>query len=166
MSKQTINLGTAPTGSGGDDSRSAMVKINTNFDELYAAFGGNTLPSNSAAKYPITGTVATGAVFERGSNANGEFIKFMDGTMICWATAVVTSTIAANTYGGNVTTFPSTFVNGTYTVTATCVPVNSWDHFGVIGVVRTSGTQCNIFTRNGSTAQAFHLAYIAVGRWN
>ena len=30
-----------------------------------------------------SGGVPTGAVIERGSNANGEFVKFADGTMIC-----------------------------------------------------------------------------------
>ncbi|TDJ77235.1 hypothetical protein E2H86_08620 [Pseudomonas putida] len=41
------------------------------------------------SQYDILGTVsqsggvATGAVIERGSNANGEYIKFADGTMIC-----------------------------------------------------------------------------------
>lgn len=36
MSKQTINLGTAPAGTGGDTPRSAWVKAQANFDELYA----------------------------------------------------------------------------------------------------------------------------------
>ncbi len=42
-------------------------------------------------KVNILGTVSqssgfpTGAVIERGSNANGEYVKFADGTVICWA---------------------------------------------------------------------------------
>lgn len=36
MAKQAINLGTAPAGSDGDTVRAAMVKINANFDEVYA----------------------------------------------------------------------------------------------------------------------------------
>jgi hypothetical protein len=35
--KLKINLGTAPTGAGGDTPRSAFVKMQANFDELYAA---------------------------------------------------------------------------------------------------------------------------------
>jgi hypothetical protein len=35
MAKQTINLGTAPTGVGGDTPRSAFQKTQSNFDELY-----------------------------------------------------------------------------------------------------------------------------------
>lgn len=43
----------------------------------------------SAAVADILGTVSqsggvpTGAIIERGSNANGEYVKFADGTMIC-----------------------------------------------------------------------------------
>ncbi|MET1070005.1 MAG: hypothetical protein ABWY28_18540 [Pseudomonas prosekii] len=35
MAKQSINLGAAPTGIGGDTPRSAFTKANANFDELY-----------------------------------------------------------------------------------------------------------------------------------
>ncbi len=44
----------------------------------------------SAALAPIVGTVSqtggvpTGAIMQRGSNANGEFVRFADGTQICW----------------------------------------------------------------------------------
>lgn len=48
MSKQTINLGTAPSGAGGDDRRSAALKNINNFNELYdfltGVAGGATLP--------------------------------------------------------------------------------------------------------------------------
>ncbi|WP_247255880.1 hypothetical protein [Pseudomonas moorei] len=40
MSQQTILLGTAPTGAGGDTPRSAFTKAQSNFDEIYAALGG------------------------------------------------------------------------------------------------------------------------------
>lgn len=33
----------------------------------------------------IPNTLASGAIIERGSNANGEYIKFADGTLICTA---------------------------------------------------------------------------------
>lgn len=45
MSKQNINLGTAPTGQGGDTPRSAFTKTMANFNEIYAALGGDTLPA-------------------------------------------------------------------------------------------------------------------------
>ncbi|MDF9616162.1 tail fiber assembly protein [Pseudomonas entomophila] len=44
MAKQTINLGSAPTGAGGDTQRGAFARTQANFDELYAALGGDSLP--------------------------------------------------------------------------------------------------------------------------
>lgn len=107
MSKQTINLGTAPTGVGGDTPRSAFTKTQSNFDELYAALGASGSPLALPAALPIaqggtgnaTGTatklapaaivgpvsqsggVPTGAIIERGSNANGTYVKFADGSL-------------------------------------------------------------------------------------
>jgi hypothetical protein len=61
MAKQTINLGTAPTGAGGDTPRSAFTKAQANFDELYGITGG----LGTAA----TRNVGTGAgnLLERGA---------------------------------------------------------------------------------------------------
>ena len=39
MAKQTINLGTAPTGAGGDTFRSGSAKLQANDDEIYAQLG-------------------------------------------------------------------------------------------------------------------------------
>ena len=48
MTKQTINLGTAPNGAGGDTQRSAWIKAAGNFDELYQA-DANLQSSKAAA---------------------------------------------------------------------------------------------------------------------
>jgi len=51
--------------------------------------GITTLDGEVYAEGNILGTVTessgvpTGAIIERGSNANGEFVKYADGTMIC-----------------------------------------------------------------------------------
>lgn len=47
-----------------------------------------------------SGGVPTGAVIERGSNANGEYVKFADGTMI------MTANVTASLTSGGVQTFP------------------------------------------------------------
>lgn len=41
MAKQVINVGTAPNAENGDPLRSAFIKINSNFNELYAANQAN-----------------------------------------------------------------------------------------------------------------------------
>lgn len=64
--------------------------------------------------------VPTGAIIERGSNANGEYVKWADGTMICyWRTIFSTSCTSpygAGLYTGSVTwTFPARFISSPIT---------------------------------------------------
>ncbi len=63
MTIQTVNLGTAPTGAGGDTFRSTGAKINENF----------TNPSHAASRYVGT---ATGNVMEVGAFGLGKGVQF------------------------------------------------------------------------------------------
>lgn len=83
MAKQTINLGTAPTGVGGDTPRSAFTKAQSNFDELYAADAVNYKRANILGPVSQVSGVPTGAIIERGSNAGGDYTKYACGTLIC-----------------------------------------------------------------------------------
>jgi len=56
--------------------------------------------------------VPTGAIIERGSNANGEFVKYADGTQLCTFIGEVTSSNTTNL----TRTFPSAFVSQPYCV--------------------------------------------------
>lgn len=47
-----------------------------------------------------SGGVPSGAVIERGGNANGDYVRFADGTQICTATLTVNATISAVLLGG------------------------------------------------------------------
>jgi len=47
-----------------------------------------------------SGGVPTGAIIERGSNANGEFVKYADGTLICFGSAQKDLTILNTFFGG------------------------------------------------------------------
>lgn len=73
MTQAVINLGTAPTGAGGDTERAAFDKCNANFTELYAGGG-----------------------IESASNAKGSYTKFPNGTLITWGV----QTVNANTPAG------------------------------------------------------------------
>ena len=62
-----------------------------NLSELGDASVARTnLGLGTAAEADIVGTVSqsggdpTGAVIERGSNSNGEYVRYADGTQICW----------------------------------------------------------------------------------
>lgn len=86
MAKQTINLGTAPSGAGGDDRRSAWLKAIANFDELYSFIATGFNRANILGPVGQASGVPTGAIIQRGSNANGEYVRYADGTQICWST--------------------------------------------------------------------------------
>ncbi|MFG0394725.1 hypothetical protein V9K81_10330 [Pseudomonas monteilii] len=127
MAKQTINLGTAPTGAGGDDRRSAWLKALNNFNELYTALGApsnGAIPAGIAAAAPIIGDPAAGALMRSGSNANGYYFQFNSGLLIC---------IAAFTgYTANVlksVNWPFAFLAGTGVgVSASNVPSTGYDN--------------------------------------
>ena len=55
--------------------------------------------SNILGTVSQSGGVPTGAIIERDSNANGEYVKYADGTMICWLYKVVTDQAINNAYG-------------------------------------------------------------------
>jgi hypothetical protein len=86
-----------------------------------------TLPDVSGEVFSqgnILGTVSessgvpTGAIIERGSNANGEYVKFADGTMIC-VNPKITEVNGAT--AGNYTatwTLPASFTDASYIVSA------------------------------------------------
>ncbi|MDO2946933.1 hypothetical protein M8828_01370 [Aeromonas simiae] len=58
------------------------------------------------------GGVPTGAIVERGSNANGEFVKFADGTMLTFTRVTFDfSVLAQNNYGTPYMLYPATFIS-------------------------------------------------------
>ena len=67
MGKQTVNIGSTANDGTGDPIRTAMVRINGNFTEVYNALGGNT----------VTGLVNAQNEIELLSTANKNKIKIM-----------------------------------------------------------------------------------------
>jgi len=62
------------------------------------------LRGNIRGTVSVSGGVPTGAVIERGSNTNGEYVRFADGTLIC-------TKLLSFTDGAIVWDFPSVFAN-------------------------------------------------------
>ncbi|MBS3184557.1 phage tail protein [Pseudomonas sp. PCH44] len=79
-----------------------------------------SLWSDKLSRTDIVGTVSqsggvpTGAIIERGTNANGEYIKLADGTLICSITTspslAVTNAYGSGSYGSTSWAFPLAFV--------------------------------------------------------
>ena len=88
----------------------------SNYKGPYNSFSQNAEPIYSQSN--ILGTVSqsngvpTGAIIERGSNTNGEFVKFADGTLICNC-SMQSITIGANSNENIIFTLPATTVSST-----------------------------------------------------
>jgi len=116
--------------------------------------------------------VPTGAIIERGSNANGEYVRFADGTQICWLSSAELGFRVANVSAGATGTviwgYPAAFAS-TPDVTA-----NWGSNDGSIRVngqpqrksSRTS-TQCPINWQAllSVAGAASQLDAVAIGRW-
>lgn len=115
-----------------------------------------------------TAGVPTGAVIERGSNANGEYVRFADGTQICNA-ALTDTALPANattqlpnwTYPAAFAALPASFVAGRPDASSDFSGVTYRDSDGSTGL-----THVGFSVRNGATAQNYVETRIgAIGRW-
>ena len=86
-----------------------------------AIFIGENEPTNPATQLwvdPTESLNVIGSEIESGSNANGNWVKYSDGTMICWNSMQVTDQAIATQYGDSILylgrrtiTFPQEFTN-------------------------------------------------------
>lgn len=132
----------------------------------------------AAAVAAIVGTVTqsagvpTGAIIERGSNANGEYVKYADGTMICWISTLASSiaidtTLGTSTlwYGNIVWNFPATFV-GNPTVSPGAVRWGGSINWAGATASDSSRVTIRVFDPAQRAAQAGTLiSAAAFGRW-
>lgn len=128
--------------------------------------GGNAVIPGAVGTVSQSSGIPTGAIIERGSNANGEFVRFADGTQIC---TFIGPNIAAasNQQNANYTwTFPAVFF-GAPNAYAVTNPNTSTDLYGMTFVeLATSSTNRRFNFRNGAAAQTFQSPqYTAIGRW-
>lgn len=141
-----------------------------------ATFLTDLLGIGAYAKSNILGTVSqasgvpTGAIIEKGSNANGEYTKFADGTMICTGVGVTQTTSTqvgtspcyfspVNPYS----TFPAVFIAPPRVAFATTAITTSFSWIGSDDGATT--TRCNSRLLSYSSAAAAQVTYLAIGRW-
>ena len=125
-----------------------------------------------------TAGVPTGAVIERGANANGEYVKFADGTLICTTSGrtLAYSTADLVTYTW---TFPAPFVAGSYPVVSAALSPLPADYTGLsrrdlCAFGQSAGIAGSVasFTRPSGATRAFttgdtaaNVRLVATGRW-
>jgi len=111
--------------------------------------------------------VPTGAVIERGSNANGDYVRWADGTQICMSGALASGNVdvALGSIFQSVTinwTFPAAFLAATYPVLAgSGGGAGRWISSAISGPT-TGAFRVNSPVTSTSSSDA---RLIAVGRW-
>lgn len=101
----------------------------------------------------------TGAIVQRGSNVNGEYTRFADGTQICWIQSFSTLSNAAATW-----TFPAEFISVSGT---SCQVTNLQAHLRHFSVTTVSTVGANIrsWDHSGSEDVTPGCRLFAHGRW-
>lgn len=193
MSKQTINLGVSPSGLGGDTPRSALLKTQANVDELYAALGGNTLPTTlpitkggtgattvdaartalglkRAAISDVVGVVNNNVnlsdVMEYGNTGENYYLRFACGTQWVWGSFPNLSVSANAWVLMPVVYYAASFVGAQQSVWAFGTPNISADVYGFNYNNQNYPGYFQFAFRNGGTAQVIaNNRYMAIGRW-
>ncbi|MDX0425135.1 pyocin knob domain-containing protein [Sinorhizobium medicae] len=140
--------------------------------------GGTSWTDWTIVELPVVGNASNsagfpaGAIIERGSNANGEYVRFADGTQICWGTGTINVSTTLNNHfgsssGASVTgnaliSFPAAFSNTNYSVTV----FPTFRGFTVLGAYSKNGANAAVrMGVSGSTANDVPYEWSAFGRW-
>jgi hypothetical protein len=115
-----------------------------------------------------SGGVPTGALIERGENANGEFARWADGTQMCWREVTVNLAISVSFMGG----FRSGGQNSTYPASFVAPPVTSVFPVGATafgacaqGAPSTVSWSWVVTAVTSQSAADRTVQLMAVGRW-
>lgn len=116
-----------------------------------------------------SGGVPTGAIIERGSNANGDYVRFADGTQICSRTFTdvvsVTSLFGTWYYGSAAAwTFPAPFSTASFAFSGSCRASGSI--IAMVGGDHASNYAGAFYVSSASIASAsIATKQMAIGRW-
>lgn len=109
-------------------------------------------------------------IVESGSNTNSNYIKFSDGTMVCYNQISTTSSLTA--YYSTLTrtndigvTFPKTFTNIPYIAITPIGNQTIGCYISTGNPATTTGFATMLFKGNAATATTCIFNYIAIGRW-
>lgn len=155
--------GTAVTANATDTTAGRVLRVGAGHQQLDPALYRR---GNIVGTVTESSGLPTGAVIEHGSNANGRFTRFADGTQICWRSASI-NLAAGATANFNI---PATFVGGGDEVALSI----SWRESSVDGGARAmctieTGSSAFAWTVRNNSATGFSGArtalFMAIGRW-
>lgn len=124
-----------------------------------------------------SGGAPTGAVIERGSNANGDYVRFADGTQICWRRRSFTAQDLTEAYGSTFrsvnlmagdTLLPINFVGGSSPSFHLTVSVQTTATGQIVGGIGDSDNFPDLVYATYHAALTNRTIYVnamAIGRW-
>ena len=148
-------------------------KINSTYQLVWFSGTGTYYVLKYGSSYSYYQSLYTGVIQESGSNTNGRYIKYGDGTLIQWNRLSVKDQAINSAYGslyiGNRNiTFPVAFVGSTPTVTCSEF---QWGTQGSWGAVVGNNTTLTGTTLRGfdvgsrATGTTCSISWYAIGRW-
>jgi hypothetical protein len=162
---------------GGSDAAKLWFRRNYNgavssWQQIFSQ--GNILGTVSQAS-----GVPTGALIERGSNANGDYIRFADGTQICWG-SVDCGSILAEGAGTSANPYRTLSTGKAFPAAFSATPVvpqpqvtdtggTAPQDRAVVATYATSASTLSVLrlhrTTTSAVAATFTASYVAIGRW-
>ena len=131
---------------------------------------GNAVIPNLVGTVSESGGVPTGAIIERGSNVNGNYIRYADGTQICWHVDSTPYTVDTQ-FGsspfyfvaGPVLTFPAAFSAAPEIARRFVRQGGTTCHWAAgAGPSATTTGSATLWAGSGGSGL---FAYLAIGRW-
>ena len=115
---------------------------------------------------PVGIQLAGRNVVESGSNTNGSWVRFADGTQECWLRNLGYGPASANVTGIASWTPPAAFAGNTATVMATLQFAEANDSFTMARLSANLGSNGIVsLTANFSVSQVYRIGLHAIGRW-
>jgi hypothetical protein len=129
--------------------------------------------ANPVGTVSQSGGIPTGAIIEFGSNSNGKFTKYADGTLICWyygstgyainsasGTGVFNSALVALTFP-----FPFSSNSVVPVVIPAAISPAGYYSWAALDPSSANVTTCNLRLVSPSSSATGYFSYIAIGRW-
>lgn len=119
-----------------------------------------------AERLRIVGALSVGAIIERGSNANGEYVRWADGTQVCWQKESIEGISITNAMGNGYRsnpitwTFPAQFSSQVKGIC--CIADDAWCVFPTISDTTSIAV---ILCRETAKTSAITLSWLTIGKW-
>ena len=159
---------TAIADGGANANITSLTGLTTQLSLAQGGTGKTSMGAAAVGTVSQSGGVPTGAIIEIGSNANGEYVKFANGTQICRFGYSGTLALDALLYGAYVSgwitwTFPAGFVSRPNVIVT---PRDDTALFGVVSTSGNGGVENIRLGQNAASGSSVRSAnFVAFGRW-